>query len=164
MSGLIFTRSSLSLQRPHTSTTKKIFTQRDLPQSSLRRKFHTATTYWPHLDHKLGLVWLWCQIDSYKELWEQTPGHNHALTTVGLLSKWKLQLRPPKQITISTRSHWQCVFQSVPSVGEIMQPETARWYQHISAPQSDGGRGGWGGREEEWGWAEFSPPRASQQD
>lgn len=38
---------------------------------------------------------------------QQTPGHNHTLTTMGLLSKWKLLLRLPKQITISTRSRWQ---------------------------------------------------------
>lgn len=38
---------------------------------------------------------------------QQTPGHKHALTTMGLLSKWKLLLRPPKHVTISTQSHWQ---------------------------------------------------------
>lgn len=89
----------------HTRT-PKIFTQRDLPKSCLRRKVHASTTYWPHEDRTLGCV----SVALDRLVWgalEQAPGHNRALTTLGLLSKWKLLLRPPKQITISTRSHWQ---------------------------------------------------------
>lgn len=49
--------------------------------SSLRRKVHTATTYWPHQHNKLGFVCLWRLHQLIQEgALEQMPGRDHAIS------------------------------------------------------------------------------------
>lgn len=139
-SGPIFTHSSSGPPRPHTCTTK-IFS---LSVTFLNSAWEEKSILLPHIGHikttDLAVCVLWRWISSYAELW------NRRQATTGLWPLWGSSQNESCCSDHQNKSLYQLghtdsgasvlINPVLPLVGEIMQPETARWYQRISAPQS----------------------------
>lgn len=109
----------------HTHARLKIFTQCDLPQYSLRRKPNIGQIKTTNL-----AVCLVTLNQIVQGALEQTPGHNRALATRGFSQNESCcsdhQNKSLYQLGRIDSGARFLINPALPSVGEIMQPETAR--------------------------------------